>query len=77
MSKNNNSVTSINSYALALYELSEETNLVDVIEDQANQIINLISKSEDFKLFIKDPTSKQDDKINAINTIPNKNIISL
>ncbi len=72
MSKNNNSVTSINSYALALYELSEENNLVNAIEGQANQIINLISKSEDFKLFIKDPTSKQDDKINAINTISEK-----
>ena len=69
MSKNNNSVTSVNSYALALYELSEENNFVDAIEGQANQIINLISKSADFKLFIKDPTSKQDDKINVINTI--------
>ena len=50
MSKNNNSVTSVNSYALALYELSEENNFVAAIEDQVNQIINLISKSEDFKL---------------------------
>ena len=72
MSKNNNSVTSVNSYALALYELSEENNFVDVIEDQANQTINLISQSADFKLFIKDPTSKRDDKINAINTISKK-----
>ena len=72
MSKNNNSVTSVNSYALALYELSEENNFVDAIEGQANQIINLISKSADFKLFIKDPTSKQDDKINVINTISKK-----
>ena len=69
---NNNSVSSVNSYALALYELAEENKQEKIIEDEVNQILVLLDKNEDFSNFIKNPTSKQNDKINILNTISEK-----
>ena len=53
------SVTSVNSYSLALYELAKENNSLDLVEQQVNSIIELIKQSEDFNILIKDPTNKQ------------------
>ena len=73
MSTNNsNSVSSANSYALALYELSEENKEEKIIEDEVNQILSLLNKNDQFNYFIKNPTSKQEDKINIINLISEK-----
>ena len=67
--KNRFSDSSAKSYSQALYELAtEEKNLNDV-EDHAVSIIKLISQSEDFNSLIKDPTNKQDDQLNSINSI--------
>ncbi len=70
MSKNKVfSDTSAGRYSLALYELAEETNAVNEIELHSLSIINLISNSENFGLFIKDPTNNKEDQINVINKI--------
>jgi len=61
--------TSAGRYSLALYELAEETNAVNEIELHSLSIINLISNSENFGLFIKDPTNNKEDQINVINKI--------
>ena len=55
------SITSAERYSLALYELSNESNLLDQIEDQSLSVLTLINKSEDFLNLIKDPTTNQED----------------
>ena len=73
LSNNNSfSVTSVNSYSLALYELAKENNSLDLVEQQVNSIIELIKQSEDFNILIKDPTNKQREKLNAMKTISEK-----
>ena len=67
------SITSAERYSLALYELSEENNLLSQIEDQSLSIINLINQSNDFYNLIKDPTTNQEDLSKVINKIIENN----
>ena len=67
------SITSAERYSLALFELSEENNLLSQIEDQSSSILNLIEQSEDFSNLIKDPTTSQEDLLRVINTISENN----
>ena len=67
------SITSAERYSLALFELSEENNLLSQIEDQSSSILNLIDQSEDFSNLIKDPTTSQEDLLKIINTISENN----
>ncbi len=67
------SITSAERYSLALFELSEENNLLSQIEDQSSSILNLIEQSEDFSNLIKDPTTSQEDLLKVINTISENN----
>ena len=70
MSKNKGfSETSASRYSLALYELAIETNVLNEIEDHSSSIINLITKSDDFRSLIKDPTNNKEDQLNALNKI--------
>ena len=74
MSKNTGfSITSAERYSLALFELSEENNLIDQIENQSLSVLNLIDKSDDFSNLIKDPTNKQADLSIVINKIAENN----
>ena len=63
------SITSAERYSLALYELSNESNLLTQIEEQCSSVLGLINTSEDFKNLIKDPTTKQDDILKIITSI--------
>ena len=67
------SITSAERYSLALFELSEENNLLSLIEDQSSSILNLIEQSEDFSNFIKDPTNNREDLLNVLENIFNDN----
>ena len=67
------SITSAERYSLALFELSEENNLLSQIEDQSSSILNLIDQSEDFSNLIKDPTTSQENLLKVINTISENN----
>jgi len=67
------SIPSAERYSLALFELSEENNLLSQIEDQSSSILNLIDQSEDFSNLIKDPTTRQEDLLKVINTISENN----
>ena len=67
------SITSAERYSLALFELSEENNLLSQIEDQSSSILNLIDQSEDFSNLIKDPTTSQEDLLKIINIISENN----
>ncbi len=74
MSKNKEfSITSAERYSLALFELSEENNLLSPIEDQASSMLNLIYQSNDFCNLIKDPTISQEDLSKVINKIVENN----
>ncbi len=74
MSKNKEfSITSAERYSLALFELSEESNLLSSIEDQALCLLNLINKSADFCNLIKDPTINQENLLKVINKIVENN----
>ena len=63
------SITSAQRYSLALFELSEENNLLTQIEDQALSILDLINQSDDFCNFVKDPTINQEDLLKVIKKI--------
>ena len=74
MSKNTGfSITSAERYSLALFELSDENNLLTQIEDQSWSIINLIDQNKDFYNLIKNPTTSQQDLLNIINRISENN----
>ena len=67
------SITSAERYSLALFELSEEDNLISQIEIQSSSILNLIEQSKDFSNLIKDPTTNQEDLSKVINKIAENN----
>ena len=67
------SITSAERYSLALFELSEENDLLGPIEDQALSMLNLINQSDDFCNLIKDPTISQENLSKVINKIVENN----
>ena len=74
LSKNTGfSITSAERYSLALFELSEENNLLTLIEDQCNSVLKLINESKDFSNLIKDPTTNTEDLSKVINKIAENN----
>ena len=67
------SISSAERYSLALFELSEENNLLKQIEEQSLSVLNLIDQSKDFFYLIKDPTTSHEDLSKVINTIAENN----
>ena len=63
---------STNSYSQALYELGNESDSLNEIEDQANNILKLISENTELKNFIKNPTNKIEEQSAAFNLISDK-----
>ena len=75
MSKNKEfSNTSANRYSLALFELAEESNLLNQIEENSSNFLNLISNNNDFNNFIKDPTISRKILNNIINKCKTNNL---
>ena len=69
MSENNITFSTKNSYSKALFELASENNSIHDVENQVSSILELISKSTDFKNLIKDPTNKIEDQLKVMNII--------
>ena len=67
------SISSAERYSLALFELSEENNLLNQIEEQSLSVLNLINQSKDFFNLVKDPTTSQEDLSKVINKIAASN----
>ena len=67
------SISSAERYSLALFELSEENNLLNQIEEQSLSVLNLMSQSKDFLVLVKDPTTSQEDLSKVINKIAENN----
>ena len=72
MTNKNTIAASNNSYSQALFELASENNLTDQIEEQILDLLNMISKSTDFKFLIEDPTTKINDQLLVIKKISQK-----
>ena len=72
MTNNKVSFTSTNSYSQALYELGNESGSLNEIEDQASNIFKLISKNEELKSFIKNPTNKIEQQAAVFDLISDK-----
>ena len=53
-------------YALALYELSIEKNLVEDTETSVNKLIKVYENSEEFRNFIQNPTNSLNDQGQAM-----------
>ena len=79
LSKNKGfSDTSANRYSLALYELSNESNLLIKVEENSIVFLDLIFKSKDFNNLIKDPTLNREVLTKIVDTISkNFNLESL
>ena len=71
------SISSAGRYSFALFELSEENNLLSQIEEQSLSVLNLINQSKDFLNLIKDPTTSQEDLSKVINKIADINKLFL
>ena len=70
MSNNNSfSVTTAGRYSLALYELANENNSLDEVEEQSISLLKLIDESKDFSLLIKDPTNSVNELQGVISKI--------
>ena len=67
------SISSAERYSLALFELSEEKNILNQIEEQSLSILNLINQSRDFFNLIKDPTISQNDLSKVVNKLAENN----
>ena len=57
------------SYALALYELSQEESELEQVKDGITGIKELLDKSSDFRQMVLDPTIKKEEKNKAINEV--------
>jgi F-type H+-transporting ATPase subunit delta len=74
--KSNFSNSTANSYALALYELSIENSVLDIVGKEMNSLYKLLSESSDFKEMILNPMVQKEDKQKIIHQIADKNKFS-
>ena len=49
-------------YAKALFELTQEQNKLEAVEDTMNEIRDLINRSKDFRLFLSNPILSYDER---------------
>jgi len=70
LSKNKGfSSVSANRYSLALYELANESNLIEKIEENSSAFLNLVISNNDLNDLIKNPTVSKEKLINIISKI--------
>ena len=65
----NSQTKATNSYSQSLFELAKENNIIDEIETQGKSLYRIITTSQDFSTFIKDPTFKQDKQLEVFSAI--------
>ena len=56
-------------YALALYELAEDSSELQIVEKNVNELLAVYIASEDLKNFIKNPTHSQSKQLEVLNKI--------
>ncbi len=60
-------------YALSLFEISNEKNIIEEIELNIKFIDQALNKSEDFKKFVTNPTLSKKDRLIVIEELGKKN----
>ena len=75
-SKSTFSDSTAKSYALALYELSNESSNLNKIEEEVESLNRLLNESLDFKETVSNPTISKEDKKKIIKAISEKNNFS-
>lgn len=60
-------------YALSLFEISKEKNILKEIELNIKFIDQALNKSEDFKKFVTNPTINKNNRLNVIEELGKKN----
>ena len=60
-------------YALSLFEISREENILEDIEKNIKFLDEALIKSEDFKKFVKNPTLSKVDRLSVIVELGKKN----
>jgi F-type H+-transporting ATPase subunit delta len=60
-------------YALSLFEISKEKNILKEIELNIKFIDQALNKSEDFKKFVANPTINKNNRLNVIEELGKKN----
>ena len=60
-------------YALSLFEISKEKNILKEIESNIKFIDQALNKSEDFKKFVTNPTINKNNRLNVIEELGKKN----
>jgi F-type H+-transporting ATPase subunit delta len=60
-------------YALSLFEISKEKNILKEIELNIKCIDQALNKSEDFKKFVTNPTINKNNRLNVIEELGKKN----
>ncbi len=71
-SKSNFSEITSGRYALALFELGQENSELNEIEAESKSLQDLFKKSSEFMSFIKDPTYKRNEQLEAIKMMSNR-----
>ncbi len=58
-------------YALALFEISNESSELDVVELKVSQLLKIYHENSEFRNFIKNPTNHLDIQIKVFDKISN------
>ena len=66
------SKTIANKYALALYQLAEEKNRVNIVYDHIRLVTELVRENEQFKNFLSNPILKSDEQEKIIRIISDR-----
>ena len=59
-------------YALALFELGQENSELNRMEIESKSLQDLFKKSSEFMRFVKDPTYKRNEQLEAIKMVSNR-----
>jgi len=59
-------------YALALFELGQENSELNRMEIESKSLQDLLKKSSEFMSFVKDPTYKRNEQLEAIKMVSNR-----
>ena len=71
-SKSDFSEIAVGRYALALFELGQENSELNRMEIESKSLQDLFKKSSEFMNFIKDPTYKKNEQLEAIKMVSNR-----
>ena len=64
-------------YALSLFEISNENNILEEVELNVKFLDQVLRKSEDFKKFVTNPTLNKKDRIRVVEELGKRNKLNI